>query len=63
MANGLLDETPEISRKGKRKSDESWMDYIPDWIPGVSELKEQKKRIQGESQKKIKKETPWGEYQ
>lgn len=46
----------ETSKKGKKSA----MDYIPDWVPGVGALREQKKRIEGTSTKKQKKDTGSG---
>ena len=52
---------PEFSKKKSKIED--FMEYIPDWIPGVSALREQKKRIQGTSKAKKKKDNPFGEYE
>ena len=51
----------EVSKK--KSTTEEILDWIPDWIPGVAELREQKKRVEGTSTKKTKKETSWGEYE
>lgn len=50
----------EVSKK--KSTTQDILEYIPDWIPGVAALREQKKRIEGTSTKKVKKETPFGEY-
>ena len=58
----MAEETyPEVSKK--KSSPQDLLEYLSEWIPGVTELKEMKKRIEGKSEKKIKKETPWGEYE
>lgn len=51
----------EISKK--KSTIEDVINWIPEWIPGVAELREQKKRVEGTSTKKTKKETSWGEYE
>ena len=51
----------EVSKK--KTITENIVDYIPDWIPGITELRDMKKRIEGKSEKKIKKEIPFGEYE
>jgi hypothetical protein len=47
----------------KRSTRQDILDYIADWIPGGKELKEMRKRIEGKSTKKHKKDNPWGEYE
>jgi hypothetical protein len=56
MADNDYLPTTETSKKGKKSA----MDYIPDWVPGVGALREQKKRIEGTSTKKQKKDTGAG---
>jgi len=61
MAHETLNETPEVSKK--KSTVENVLDYIPSWIPGVGAVRESKKRIEGRSTAKKKKDNPFGEYE
>jgi hypothetical protein len=56
MADNDYLPTTETSKKGKKSA----TDYIPDWVPGVGALREQKKRIEGTTTKKTKRDTGSG---
>ena len=51
----------EISKK--KTTTQDILEYIPGWTPGVTPLKDMRKRIEGTSKKKTKREIPWGEYE
>ena len=53
-----------INETSKRKSTaQDILEYLPDWLPGVGAVKESRKRIEGKSKAKKKRETPFGEYE
>jgi len=53
--------TPEVSKK--RSSAQDFLEYIPDWVPGIGAMKESRKRIEGKSTKPKKKDNPFGVYE